>query len=295
MLIHTKEKIFTCNICGYKSKQKQNLIRHSAKVHNVNVQGKKKLQCSCPNCRIDDNERGKKIVDPKIKRLHYCENCGKIFEYPSNLANHVKSHTDERPFVCKWPSCFKKFKHKYDFNRHMLVHNGEKNFKCDYCEYKTAIKSHLKNHIKVHEKASSRINFKRQNPLYQSEEAEHQQHPEDPEQKKEQYFDQNQSNQWWLDDSEKFVSDVIEPEIEIHDIKIELQKDYESIDYQKLQQDFDQLSERQLDEPGEHQLQQMYQRSSPKDSKNSSSFKIQLEIQDVKIEPKLEFLDDRDF
>lgn len=35
------------------------------------------------------------------KMAHVCNACGKRFKKPSDLANHIRSHTGEKPFTCK--------------------------------------------------------------------------------------------------------------------------------------------------------------------------------------------------
>ncbi|NXI87322.1 ZN574 protein, partial [Rhipidura dahli] len=61
-----------------------------------------------------------------------CELCGKRFKRSSNLQEHRRIHSAERPFTC--PRCAKGFKTPYERRRHALTHLGaEKPFRCAGC------------------------------------------------------------------------------------------------------------------------------------------------------------------
>lgn len=57
-----------------------------------------------------------------------CEVCGKVFHKQYNLRLHMKTHLDEKPFLCS--KCPKRFARLHDKKRHELLHEGVKNFKC---------------------------------------------------------------------------------------------------------------------------------------------------------------------
>ncbi|RWS26843.1 transcription factor IIIA-like protein [Leptotrombidium deliense] len=61
------------------------------------------------------------VVTARIKKVHECKDCGKIF------------------------------KHKFDLKTHSAVHGGEKPFKCNMCSASFALKCRLKKHMKRHE------------------------------------------------------------------------------------------------------------------------------------------------
>ena len=52
----------------------------------------------------------------KRKRGHECDVCEKVFRYPSNLAIHMRIHTDEKPYECD--VCEKAFRQLSNLKRH---------------------------------------------------------------------------------------------------------------------------------------------------------------------------------
>ncbi|EIW83282.1 hypothetical protein CONPUDRAFT_35776, partial [Coniophora puteana RWD-64-598 SS2] len=48
--------------------------------------------------------------------------CGSTFTRRFNLRGHLRSHTEERPYVCEWPGCNKGFARQHDCKRHQALH-----------------------------------------------------------------------------------------------------------------------------------------------------------------------------
>merc|ERR1719354_544700 len=71
----------------------------------------------------DENEQ----TDGEYK----CDICTKIFKHTSHLVNHMRTHTDERPFECDL--CDMSFKMKTHLDRHRRVHTGERPYECKIC------------------------------------------------------------------------------------------------------------------------------------------------------------------
>lgn len=54
-------------------------------------------------------------------------------------------------YICKYGECRRVVSGKSQFERHLRTHTGEKPFECKYCDYKSSRKGNLKTHtIKRH-------------------------------------------------------------------------------------------------------------------------------------------------
>ncbi|XP_056409878.1 uncharacterized protein LOC130335587 [Hyla sarda] len=83
----------------------------------------------------------------KIEKLK-CPECGKYFSNMSNLSNHIRSHTGEKPYSC--PACAKRFTRKSTLIIHQRIHTGEKPFVCLECGRSFPGRGYLRKHQKVH-------------------------------------------------------------------------------------------------------------------------------------------------
>lgn len=53
---------------------------------------------------------------------HVCTLCNKEFSYKSVLIEHMKHHTDEKPYLCSF--CGKGFRQKGSLGYHVRYHTG---------------------------------------------------------------------------------------------------------------------------------------------------------------------------
>ena len=68
------------------------------------------------------------------KKANECQYCGKKnFRHRHDLDDHIRTHTNEKPFVCD--ICGKEYKRNSHLKRHMRTHTDEKPpYKCDFCQ-----------------------------------------------------------------------------------------------------------------------------------------------------------------
>ena len=71
-------------------------------------------------------------------RSFICDICQKAFVENSKLRRHMLVHTGERPFKCEWPGCGKKFSLDFNLKTHMRIHTGDKPYSLFWGKYREA-------------------------------------------------------------------------------------------------------------------------------------------------------------
>ncbi|KAH9519437.1 hypothetical protein Btru_002625 [Bulinus truncatus] len=75
--------------------------------------------------------------------------CHKSFTGRSKLELHIRSHTDERPFICD--KCGNGFRGSQELRAHRLTHTSEKPHHCVKCDKSFKLLSSLKRHLLYHD------------------------------------------------------------------------------------------------------------------------------------------------
>ncbi|KAJ8667878.1 hypothetical protein QAD02_009541 [Eretmocerus hayati] len=86
---------------------------------------------------------------PKNQQKFMCDLCSKSFNRKTYRNKHIKTHSEERPFICK--ICCDAFRSNRNLKEHMLrKHSNEKSYLCDQCGKRFAIKQDFINHMRIH-------------------------------------------------------------------------------------------------------------------------------------------------
>lgn len=121
---------------------------------NSNTQSNISTECT-KNTRSTNlsRERRKVLTDNRIAKANgdptlECTYCKQKFNFPSVLKRHMRSHTNERPYICK--VCNKSFKQLGHLSQHSLTHKDYRSFQCAVCAIKFESLDSLKVHSQYH-------------------------------------------------------------------------------------------------------------------------------------------------
>ena len=91
---------------------------------------------------------------PADARKYHCPfpGCGHTAEREGHLADHVKTHTGEKPFACPYPGCTYRSAGKGHVTRHVRSHTKEKPYRCTYpgCGFASSQSNHVTAHMRKH-------------------------------------------------------------------------------------------------------------------------------------------------
>lgn len=82
--------------------------------------------------------------------FYFSIDCSKAFTQITNLNNHRRLHTGERPFVCIEMNCGRSFAQVTNLNNHMKTHHKIQQYVCSQCPKKFHTVTQLNHHLGTH-------------------------------------------------------------------------------------------------------------------------------------------------
>ncbi|KAG8223628.1 hypothetical protein J437_LFUL003496 [Ladona fulva] len=142
---NTDEKPFKCNVCNYRTSRRFRLKEHFCK-HTEKIEAKEQ-ECGSERECVRCFHCGEERLSKEELREHIYSHHSLLFVCKRN-GGDIGANTDEKPFkcdVCEYRTAvLSRMKH------HSRKHTGEKPYECDVCEFRTASHSNLKIHSFKH-------------------------------------------------------------------------------------------------------------------------------------------------
>lgn len=119
MKSHSEERPYNCTYCQKKFKNLYVLKRHQkaiCKSRELKRAGRK--EGPAPQQQQPNPHPSEGPAEGKV-----CPICSRVLPYSADIAKHLRSHTEERPFVCL--ACEKGFKYRDTLKKHQIIHGHE--------------------------------------------------------------------------------------------------------------------------------------------------------------------------
>ncbi|MEQ2194618.1 hypothetical protein XENOCAPTIV_000530, partial [Xenoophorus captivus] len=121
MKSHSEDRPYKCSFCDKRFKNLYVLKRHEREI-----------------CKSREHKTRKSTPDANTKTLSevsvegkICPICGRILPCSADIAKHLRSHSEERPYVCI--PCDKGFKYKDTLKKHQIIH-GHEGIREEHCK-----------------------------------------------------------------------------------------------------------------------------------------------------------------
>ncbi|XP_023126333.2 zinc finger protein 420-like isoform X2 [Amphiprion ocellaris] len=115
MKSHSEDRPYKCSFCEKKFKNPYVLKRHQKEICKSREQKKPKRKETQRSNPLPPTES---LMEGKV-----CPICSRILPCTADIAKHLRSHSEERPFICI--TCEKGFKYKDTLKKHQIIHGHE--------------------------------------------------------------------------------------------------------------------------------------------------------------------------
>uniref|UniRef100_A0A9J7ZYL7 Zinc finger protein n=1 Tax=Cyprinus carpio carpio TaxID=630221 RepID=A0A9J7ZYL7_CYPCA len=135
------DRWFICKVegCGKRFRSKDALKKHKGNVHTGSA--RRKLVCTICNKKCSSSlnlQEHRKVheifdcTDCDKKRTYTCDICSRSFKRLDQTAAHKISHSEDKPYKCKWS--WKEFAHSNVYKNHKKTHSEDRPFQCEECK-----------------------------------------------------------------------------------------------------------------------------------------------------------------